>query len=66
MQAAKQSAADIGSSTDEIRLIQVRLKDAGFDAGPVDGVMGFKTRSALLRFQSGCTMVKDLPVILEN
>jgi peptidoglycan hydrolase-like protein with peptidoglycan-binding domain len=44
----------------------VRLKDAGFDVGPVDGVMGFKTKSALLRFQSGCTMVKDLPAIFEN
>ena len=46
--------------------MQVRLKDAGFDVGPVDGVMGFKTKSALLRFQSGCTMVKDLPAIFEN
>jgi len=66
IQAPKQSAADKVSSTEEIRLIQVRLKDAGFDAGPVDGVMGFKTKSALLRAQSGCTMVKDLPVALEN
>jgi peptidoglycan hydrolase-like protein with peptidoglycan-binding domain len=66
MQTAKQNAADKVSSTEEIRLIQVRLKDAGFDAGPVDGVMGFKTRSALLRFQSGCTMAKDLPATLEN
>jgi peptidoglycan hydrolase-like protein with peptidoglycan-binding domain len=66
MQAGKQSAADSASNTDEIRLIQVRLKDAGFDVGPVDGVMGFKTKSALLRFQSGCTMVKDLPAIFEN
>jgi len=66
IQAAKQSAADKVSSTEEIRLIQVRLKDAGFDAGPIDGVMGFKTRSALLRFQSGCTMVKDLPATLDN
>jgi peptidoglycan hydrolase-like protein with peptidoglycan-binding domain len=44
----------------------VRLKDAGFDVGPVDGVMGFKTKSALVRFQSGCTMVKDFPAIFEN
>ena len=66
MQAGKQSAADSTSNTDEIRLIQVRLTDAGFDVGPVDGVMGFKTKSALLRFKSGCTMVKDLPAIFEN
>ena len=62
MQAGKESI----SNTDEIRLLQVRLKDAGFDAGPVDGVMGVKTKAALLRFQSGCTIVKDFPAIFEN
>jgi peptidoglycan hydrolase-like protein with peptidoglycan-binding domain len=54
------------SGTGAIRLVQVRLKDAGFDVGPVDGVMGSKTKSALLRAQFGCTMVKDEPVTLEN
>ena len=54
------------SGTDEIRMIQVRLKDAGFDVGSVDGVMGSKTKSALVRAQSGCTMAKDAPVTLEN
>lgn len=63
---AMQAGKDSVSNTDEIRLIQVRLKDAGFEVGPVDGVMGFKTKAALLRFQSGCTMVKDLPAIFEN
>ena len=62
MQAGKENI----SNTDEIRLLQVRLKDAGFDAGSVDGVMGVKTKAALLRFQSGCTMVKDFPAIFEN
>lgn len=56
----------ISAQSEEIRLIQVRLKDAGFDVGPVDGLMGSKTKSALLRAQSGCTMVKDTPVTLEN
>ncbi len=65
-QATKQIATDKFSSVDEIRLIQVRLKDAGFDVGPVDGVMGSKTKSALLRFQSGCTMVKEWSATLEN
>ena len=63
---AMQTGKDSSSNTDEIRLLQVRLKDAGFDAGPVDGVMGVKTKAALLRFQSGCTMVKDYPAIFEN
>jgi peptidoglycan hydrolase-like protein with peptidoglycan-binding domain len=60
------STPDRIPSTDETRLVQVRLKEAGFDAGPIDGVMGLKTRSALLRFQSGCAIVKDLPAPLQN
>ena len=60
------STSDRTPSADETRLIQVRLKEAGFDAGPIDGVMGLKTRSALLRFKSGCAIVKDLPVSLQN
>jgi peptidoglycan hydrolase-like protein with peptidoglycan-binding domain len=66
IQAAKQGIADKTFSPAEIRLIQVRLKEAGFDGGPIDGVMGSQTRSALLRFQSGCTMVKDLPSDLKS
>jgi len=65
MQTPKQSVADKFSSADEIRLIQVRLKDAGFDVGPVDGAMGSKTKSALIRFQSGCAMVKEWSATLE-
>ena len=53
-------------SGDEVRLIQVRLKDAGFDVGPVDGVMGSKTKSALLRVQSGCTIVRDWSTTPDN
>lgn len=53
-------------SGDEIRVIQVRLKDAGFDAGPTDGVMGLKTKAALLRAQAGCTMAKDWSATSDN
>ena len=59
-------AGAIDATAEEIRLIQVRLKDAGFDVGAVDGVMGLKTRSALIRAQAGCTMIKDAPVTLES
>ena len=47
--------------SEEIRLIQVRLKDTGFEPGSIDGVSGAKTRAAFLRFEAGCTMLKNLP-----
>jgi peptidoglycan hydrolase-like protein with peptidoglycan-binding domain len=65
-QSGQQNASDKDFSSDEIRMIQVRLKDAGFDVGPVDGMMGSKTKAALVRFKSGCTMVKDLPPFLDG
>ena len=67
MQAAKpNAAASQVPNNEEVRLLQVRLKDSGFDAGPIDGVLGAKTQSALLRLQSGCTLLKDLPWTLDN
>ncbi|HEY6367003.1 MAG TPA: peptidoglycan-binding domain-containing protein [Candidatus Binatia bacterium] len=66
MQTAKQSAPDRTFGADETRLIQVRLKEAGFDGGPIDGVIGSRTKSALFRFQSGCAIVKDLPAYLKT
>jgi putative peptidoglycan binding protein len=50
----------------EIRIIQVRLKDAGFDPGTVDGISGSNTRSAIARFRAGCGAVRAmLPAVLE-
>jgi peptidoglycan hydrolase-like protein with peptidoglycan-binding domain len=37
---------------EEIRILQLRLRDAGFDPGPFDGIMGAKTRSALQRYEA--------------
>lgn len=47
-------------SKQEISQIQARLKAAGFDPGPIDGVLGPKTRSVLLRLEAGCTIVNQL------
>jgi len=37
---------------EEIRILQLRLRDAGYDPGPFDGVMGPKTKMALQQMQS--------------
>jgi peptidoglycan hydrolase-like protein with peptidoglycan-binding domain len=47
-------------SKQEIRQIQARLKAVGFDPGPIDGILGRKTRSVLLQVQAGCTIVNEL------
>jgi len=39
-------------SKDQIRLVQERLKASGYDPGPIDGVMGAKTKSALQQYQA--------------
>jgi peptidoglycan hydrolase-like protein with peptidoglycan-binding domain len=41
-----------GTSREEIRILQLRLRDAGFDPGPFDGVMGPRTSKALEEFQA--------------
>lgn len=37
---------------EEIRILQLRLRDAGFDPGPFDGVMGPKTKLALEQYEA--------------
>jgi peptidoglycan hydrolase-like protein with peptidoglycan-binding domain len=43
---------------DDIRAVQKSLSDKGFDAGPVDGQMGPRTRSGISQFQKS----ENLPV----
>jgi peptidoglycan hydrolase-like protein with peptidoglycan-binding domain len=40
-----------GGNRDQVRKVQEALKDKGHDPGPVDGVMGPRTRAALKDFQ---------------
>lgn len=42
-----------------IREIQKALNDAGYNAGPVDGIMGKATRAAITRFQVDQKLVAD-------
>ena len=37
---------------EQVRILQLRLRDAGFDPGQVDGVMGPKTKSALAQYEA--------------
>jgi peptidoglycan hydrolase-like protein with peptidoglycan-binding domain len=61
-----ENATNSSPNSEETRLIQVRLKDTGFDPGPIDGVWGAKTRAAFLRFEAGCTMLNNLPPTLDK
>ena len=47
-------------SKEEISQLQTRLKAAGFDPGPIDGILGSKTRSLILRLEAGCTILNEL------
>jgi peptidoglycan hydrolase-like protein with peptidoglycan-binding domain len=47
-------------SKEAISQLQSRLKAAGFDPGPIDGILGSKTRSLILRVQAGCTILNQL------
>jgi peptidoglycan hydrolase-like protein with peptidoglycan-binding domain len=45
---------------DDIRRMQLRMREVGFDPGPINGVAGEKTKAALRRFDSGCAQVQGL------
>ena len=48
-----------GSGGEEVRQIQQKLKAAGYYTGPVDGIFGAKTRSAVKAFQRDCGLTAD-------
>jgi peptidoglycan hydrolase-like protein with peptidoglycan-binding domain len=47
-------------TSEELRRLQVDLKELGFDPGPADGVVGNKTKIALQRLQAGCAQMQAL------
>jgi peptidoglycan hydrolase-like protein with peptidoglycan-binding domain len=49
---AKTTGAVQPTAQDEVRILQLRLRDAGFDPGPFDGVMGAKTKAALAQYEA--------------
>jgi peptidoglycan hydrolase-like protein with peptidoglycan-binding domain len=45
-------------TAEDVRRVQLRLRELGFDPGPVDGVAGAKTKAAFSRLQSGCAKLE--------
>ena len=45
---------------EEVRGMQLRLREVGLDPGRVDGLAGAKSKAAFARFQSGCSKTKQL------
>ena len=48
--AAKAADSDLRVSTTHVREVQLVLLAAGHDPGPIDGIMGPRTKSALRRY----------------
>ena len=63
--AAKQTGEN-GISPEETQKLQGELRDAGFNPGPVDGIFGSRTQSAIGQFQSGCLITKEFEAMLDD
>ena len=48
-----------GSRGEEVRELQQKLSDAGFDPGPIDGIFGSKTDAAVRKFQESKGITVD-------
>jgi peptidoglycan hydrolase-like protein with peptidoglycan-binding domain len=57
------AAPDLPGREETIKL-QTQLRSAGFNPGPVDGIFGNKTKSALARFHAGCITAKEFDGLL--
>ena len=48
--AAKDSVSEAGAKTAHVREVQQALAAAGYNPGPIDGVMGPRTKAALRKY----------------
>jgi len=48
--AAKAAVSGAGARTSHVREVQQALVAAGYDPGPIDGIMGLRTKAALLKY----------------
>ncbi len=56
---AQPALSKYGSSGQEVRQIQTKLKAAGYYTGAVDGIFGAATRAAVIAFQKDCGLTPD-------
>ena len=49
----------LGGSSSAIASTQSRLRDLGYDPGPIDGIMGPKTRAAIRQYQRDNSLAVD-------
>lgn len=49
----------MGSTGEEVRKIQKKLKELGYLSGTVDGIYGSKTKKAVISFQKNCGISAD-------
>ena len=53
-------------SPSDIRMVQARLKESGFDPGPIDGVAGKRTLAALNAYRQSISLPRVLVVSRET
>ena len=56
---ARPALSRLGSTGEEVRQIQSKLKSLGFYDGSVDGIYGARTQSAVKAFQKSCGISAD-------
>ena len=50
----------------ETVLLQSQLRDAGFDPGPIDGILGRRTKALLVQLRNGCPMAKEFSAFFDR
>lgn len=56
---AVQTLSKYGSTGEEVRKIQKKLKELGYSIGTVDGIYGSRTKNAVIAFQKHCGIAAD-------
>ena len=65
-ESSKPSSPNKNLSKEQIQLVQELLKASGYDPGPIDGILGPKTRLAMQKFKSGCATFEGFLGISSN